>query len=156
MRQFQARMRLIVDASTLVAEVLRVRGRALLTHGSLDLLTATETWGETEYELQKRVAQFVRYGHLNGSAAEELLNEALDAVAARVTQVPRDTYAARIEEARRRIPRDFNDAPAVALALILNCGIWTGDRDFFGCGLPVWTIETLQLHLEYNFQVEGS
>ena len=54
----------------------------------------------------------------------------------------------RLEEARRRIPSDPRDAPTVAVGLTLDCGIWTGDRDFFGCGLPVWTTETLQLYLE--------
>ncbi len=38
-------------------------------------------------------------------------------------------------------------APTVALALALDCGIWTNDRDFFGCGLPVWVTETLRAHL---------
>jgi len=38
--------------------------------------------------------------------------------------------------------------PTVALALALDCGIWTTDNDFLGCGLPVWTPETLLLHLE--------
>lgn len=52
------------------------------------------------------------------------------------------------EGGKRRIPRDPNDAPTVALALALDCGIWTNDNDFFGCGVPVWTTETLLLHLE--------
>jgi hypothetical protein len=25
----------------------------------------------------------------------------------------------------------------------MNCGIWTNDQDFFGCGLPTWTTDTL-------------
>jgi hypothetical protein len=27
-------------------------------------------------------------------------------------------------------------------------GIWTADQDFFGCGLTVWTTETLLRHPE--------
>jgi hypothetical protein len=37
--------------------------------------------------------------------------------------------------------------PRVALALALECGIWTADRDFFGCGVAVWTTDTLAQYL---------
>jgi predicted nucleic acid-binding protein len=49
--------------------------------------------------------------------------------------------------ARDRIPRDPNDWPTVALALSLGIGIWTNDYDYFGCGIPVWTTQTLLTHL---------
>lgn len=142
-------MRLAVDASTLVAEALRVRGRQLLAHPSLDLGIAAEAWSETTHELRKRVALLVQFGHLPPAPAMELLEDALSVVAARVTLVPSDVYGRRLPEARRRIPRDPLDAPMVALALALDCGIWTGDHDFFGCGVPVWITETLQSHLAY-------
>ena len=32
---------------------------------------------------------------------------------------------------------------ADALALLLDCGLWTEDRDFFGCGLSVWQTAVL-------------
>ena len=50
-------------------------------------------------------------------------------------------------EAGDRVPRDPNDWPTVALAMTSGIGIWTSDRDFFGCGVPVWTTETLLTHL---------
>jgi predicted nucleic acid-binding protein len=86
--------------------------------------------------------------YLEAIPATLLLDEALTTTAARVTLVSVDVYADRLEEARRRIPRDPRDAPTVALALTLECGIWTGDHDFFGCGVPVWVTETLLGHLE--------
>jgi predicted nucleic acid-binding protein len=49
--------------------------------------------------------------------------------------------------ARRRIPRDPNDWPTVALAIALNAGILTNDCDFLGCGCPTWTVETLRAEL---------
>ena len=104
---------------------------------------AAEAWNETYHELRQRVALLVERGHLAAAPAVELLNEALAAVAARITVVPPDVYAEWLEEARRRIPRDPRDAPTVAVALTLGCGIWTDDQDFFGCGLPVWTTQTL-------------
>ena len=141
-------MRLVIDASTLVAEALRVRGRTLLAHPALDPVVAADAWNETEHELRKRVALLVERGHLEQAPATHLLDEVLATLAVRVTLVPSDVYAERLEQAQRRIPRDPGDAPTVALALTLDCGIWTGDHDFFGCGIPVWITETLQLHLE--------
>lgn len=141
-------MRLVVDASMLVAEALRVRGRTLLAHPTLDLVLAADTWSETQHELRKRVDLLARHGHLELASANQLLDEALAVIAEGVALAPPNVYANRIEEARRRVPRDPRDAPAVALALVLGCGIWTADYDFFGCGLPVWTTETLRLHLE--------
>ena len=86
-------------------------------------------------------------GTLNAEEATQLLNDALATVGARVRPIPAEVYADRLTEASRRIPRDPRDAPTVALALALDCGIWTGDGDFLGCGVPVWTTETLQLQL---------
>ena len=35
--------------------------------------------------------------------------------------------------------RDMDDWPVVSAALLLNCPIWTEDKDFFGTGVPTWT-----------------
>jgi hypothetical protein len=35
----------------------------------------------------------------------------------------------------------------VALAITLEAGILTNDHDFFGCGYPTWTVETLRAEL---------
>ena len=142
-----ARLRLVVDASTLVAEGFRVRGRALLGHPSLHLVIAPETLDEAEHELRKRADYFIARRVMTASAAARALGDALTAVRA-VAVVPAAVYADALEEARRRIPRDPRDAPTVALALTLERGILTGDYDFFGCGVPVWTVETLRLHLD--------
>ncbi len=141
-------MRLAVDASTMVAEVLRTRGRMLLAHPRLDLFIAADAWNETEHELRKRVALIVERGHLETAEAAQLLEDALTTITARVTFVPPTLYVDHLEGAEWRIPRDPRDVPTVALALTLDCGIWTADYDFFGCGLPVWVTETLLQYLE--------
>ena len=141
-------MQLVVDASTFVAEVLRARGRRLLARPDLDLVVAAEAMSETEHELRKRVAQLVERGHLEPAPAAQLFEEALATIAGKVTVIPHEVYAARLGEAWQRVPRDPRDAPTVALALTLDCGIWTGDYDFFGCGVSVWTTETLQQHFQ--------
>jgi len=141
-------MRLVADASVLVAELLRARGRALVAHPQLDLVVAAEAIGEAEHELRKRVMHIVTYGHLQQVMAQQLLDDALATITSRVTLVPSEVYADQMEEARRRIPRDLYDVPSVAFALALDCGIWTDDHDFFGCGISVWTTETLLLYLQ--------
>jgi predicted nucleic acid-binding protein len=62
--------------------------------------------------------------------------------------IPRGDYDALEEIARRRVPRDPNDWPVVALAISLNAGILTEDHDFLGCGCATWTVETLRSELE--------
>jgi predicted nucleic acid-binding protein len=62
--------------------------------------------------------------------------------------VGREMYASFEETARRRVPRDPQDWPTVALALLLDAAILTGDHDFLGCGCPTWTVETLRDELD--------
>ena len=50
------------------------------------------------------------------------------------------------DEALKRI-RDPADWPALALALQLECAIWTEDQDFFGTGIPTWTTVTVEIYL---------
>ena len=141
-------MRLVVDANVLIAELLRVRGRALVARPDLELFQAARAFDETEHEMRRRVAIIARQGSLLPDEAAQLLTDALTVRDRAVRLVPLDIYADSMPEARRRIPRDPDDAPTVALALRLRCGIWTSDTDFFGCGLPVWTTETLLSYLD--------
>ena len=76
-----------------------------------------------------------------------MLRECLHLAMVHVDIVPAGVYDYLETVARRRVPRDPNDWPTVALALTLECGIWTADADFLGCGVPTWTTETLGLHL---------
>jgi PIN domain len=50
-----------------------------------------------------------------------------------IEAVNREMYASFEETERRRVPRDQQDWPTVALALLLDAAILTGDHDFFGC-----------------------
>ncbi|NQZ64621.1 MAG: DNA-binding protein [Crocosphaera sp.] len=61
----------------------------------------------------------------------------------KITTIPLSYYQSFEEEARKRIPRDPNDWETVALSLALPASIWTQDYDFFGCGCPTWTTQTL-------------
>jgi len=44
--------------------------------------------------------------------------------------------------------RDADDWPALALAMQLECAIWTEDQDFFGTGVATWTTNTVELYLK--------
>lgn len=43
--------------------------------------------------------------------------------------------------------KDIDDWPIAALALMLDCPIWTEDKDFFGSGIATWQTESVELYL---------
>jgi predicted nucleic acid-binding protein len=140
-------MRIVADASSLVAELLRRRGQDLVQHPGLSLAMPQPTWAETEHELNRRTEQIIRQGRMSVAQARFLLERALRLVETRVERVAPEAYAHLEEMALWRIPRDPSDWPVVAAALALDAGIWTNDSDFLGCGLPTWTTETLIAYL---------
>jgi len=141
-------MIVVADASVLVAELLRQRGRALLSRADLRVVVAEEQWDETEHELARRLAIVVDQGRLTADQAHQLHQAVQALIDDRAIEViPRTVYADHEATARRRVPRDPRDWPPVALALALDAAILTGDHDFLGCGCPTWTVDTLRDHL---------
>jgi predicted nucleic acid-binding protein len=139
----------VADASVLVGELLRKRGRELLLHPDLRVLVAGHQWEETEHELSRRLGILGSQGRLTAEQRLALEQAVGDLVEARAIEVvPRDTYASLEQTATERVPRDQRDWPTVALAMVLDAGILTGDNDFLGCGCPTWTVETLRRELE--------
>lgn len=141
-------MRLAADASAIIEEALRARGQSIFEHPSLDLYIAVPTWSEVEHEVANRLRSMVRRGHLRAERYEPNRQRVLTLLRANLTIVVESDYARYEAEARDRIPRDPKDWPTVALALALGCGVWAVDQDFFGCGVPVWTTDTLLTHVE--------
>lgn len=142
-------MRLIADASSLVAELLRERGRELVRHPNLELGAPEPVWAETLHELNRRVDLIIRQGRLPVDQARMLHTAAAETMESRVELLSATTYAHLEPLARRRIPRDPNDWPTVAAAIALDAPIWTNDYDFFGCGVATWTTETPIAHLRF-------
>lgn len=140
-------MRLVVDANILVAELIRQRGRKLIIHPQLELYMAEKAWDEACHELSKRLATMVQKGIFSQDVGQNLLVDAIALAEAKVSLIPYEVYAPLETTARTRIPRDPDDWPTVALALVLSGAIWTSDNDFLGCGLPTWTTDTLLVHL---------
>ncbi len=141
-------MRLVVDTNILVSELLRERGQALIASPLLELYVTERAWAETQYEVRKRAAIVERQGRIAPGTGDALAAAAIVAITTHVRQVPAETYAARETDARSRIPRDPDDWPTVAAALILDASIWTRGNDFLGCGLPTWTTATLIAYLQ--------
>ena len=50
---------------------------------------------------------------------------------------------------RRRIVLDANILIRAVLGkrVVLDCPIWTEDRDFFGMGIPTWTSDLVDVYL---------
>ena len=137
-------MRLAVDASTLVAELLRERGRALFQRTDLELLVAAEQWEETERGLANRLEHL--RARMPAEAIKAMIDAAMDVVRQRFWIVPNDIYAEHEKMARERV-RDETDWPTVALVLATDAAILTSDPDFLGSGVPTWTYETLAAEL---------
>jgi predicted nucleic acid-binding protein len=142
-------MRLVVDANILVAELIRKRGRELIVRPELELYMAQIAWEETCHELGKRVERMIQKGVFSQPVGGNLLTDAIALAEVKVSIISHEVYASYETVARLRVPRDPNDWFTVALALVLQTGIWTNDGDFFGCGLPTWTTETLISHLSF-------
>ncbi len=148
-------MLLVVDANVFVSELLRARGRRLVEEPQLRLRVSAKAWEEARHELPRRAEKILAQGRLTQPQADALLASALRVAEERAVAVPSEVFGSFEEPAAYRIPRDPDDVPTVALALALGgaegrCGIWTGDGDFLGCGIPTWTTDTLLSHLRYT------
>jgi predicted nucleic acid-binding protein len=140
-------MRLVVDTSVLVGELLRASGRDRLGDDRLELFLPERMWDETKVEIPRRVGAFARRRALEATVADLLTARCFEAVEANVVVLEEAVYSAIEEEARARSLRDPDDWPVVATALALTAGIWTNDNDFLGTGVPTWTTETLPVWL---------
>jgi predicted nucleic acid-binding protein len=141
-------MRLVVDTSVLVGELLRAKGRARLGDERLELFLPERMWDETRIELPRRIDLFARRRQLDAEVAREMAIVCLDAVEANIAVLDEAVYSALEEESRARSLRDPADWPVVAAALALSAGVWTNDNDFLGTGVATWTTETLQRWLD--------
>lgn len=141
-------MRLVVDTSVLVGELLRAKGRHRLEDDRPHLFLPEQMWTETRVVLPRRVAAFVLARGLGANVAHHLTSKCLLSIETNTSIVETAVYSALKDEALARVPRDPTDWPVVACALALSAGVWTNDNDFLGAGVPTWTTATLQLWLD--------
>ena len=73
--------------------------------------------------------------------------EKLIALQTAVQTVDQAEYETMKPAALSRIgPRDPDDWPVLACSLLLNCPVWTEDKDFFGTGVATWTTALVELY----------
>ena len=142
-------MKLVVDASAVLRQLLSRRAHRLLLHPDLDLLTTEHVVEEIERNLGRRVDTMVTQGRLTESEGRDLVNAAGNVLTSTLTVVPISLYGEKEAEARLRLEPHCQDRdwPSVALCLLMGAdgdGIWTEDRDYWGCGCPVWSTSVLQ------------
>ena len=143
-------MRLVVDTSVLVGELLRAAGRQRLREVRLELFIPEEMWDEFQVEMPRRVTALARDRGLTDGQADGLLRAASESVDTNAILVTRAVYGAFEEEAAWRSGRDLNDWPLVACSLALDAGVWTNDRGLFGTGVPTWVTPTVQAWLDHT------
>jgi predicted nucleic acid-binding protein len=78
----------------------------------------------------------------------DLALSVLEQISLIVEPVDRSLYEDYQETASARVlPRDPDDWPVAAVALLLDLPIWTEDQDFFGSGIATWTTDRVELFL---------
>jgi predicted nucleic acid-binding protein len=119
-----------------------------------DLLATQRGYGRREPALAREFAEAVAEAaaYVTDLARkrgldQEVCAEALLTLLLIVQVVENSVLGSAREEALARI-RDKDDWPALALALLLECAIWTEDQDFFGIGIATWTTNTVERYLE--------
>ena len=142
-------MNLIVDASAILRQILSRRVPRLLVHPRLDLFITHHVAEEVERNLDRRVQAMLAQGRLVEEEATALVAGAKEVMVSALTLAPATLYAIKEPEARSRLEQHCRDRdwPSVALALLMGMesdGIWTEDRDYWGCGVATWSTAVLQ------------
>ena len=136
---------LILDANILMRAVLGRRVAMLIRDyaPAVELLTIDEAFDDVATYLPEILSK------RGGADAEiQAALRKLESLRQFIQTIPIELFEPLESQARERLRgRDEDDWPYLALALALDCPIWTEDRDFFGCGLPTWTTDRIELYL---------
>lgn len=135
------RMGLVIDANILVRAMLGHKVTPLIKRYGLavDLHIAGEALLEARFHTAGIAAK------RRWDAAE--LSRRLDSLVDDLKIVERSQYESQLDRAAGRLrARDIDDAPTLAVSLLLDCPIWTEDQDFFGCGVATWTSDRVDIY----------
>lgn len=137
---------LILDANILIRHALGRRVGALMAaHGSDVSFLAPDT---AFMEARRNLPVILAARGGSASASEEAY-AAMDTADEVVSLVPASSYEPMRTPALARIgARDPDDWPVLACALLLDCPVWTEDRDFFGTGVATWMTALVGLYFE--------
>jgi predicted nucleic acid-binding protein len=137
---------IVLDANILIRAVLG-RRVAQLIRGyapAVIFLTSEEAFADATIHLPEILAK-----RGPDEARTQLALQDLDALRRLIQVIPAELLAHLEFEARERLKgRDEDDWPFLALALLFACPLWTEDRDFFGCGIPLWTTDRVEIYLK--------
>ena len=137
---------LVLDANILIRAVLGTRAAQHISGYALAVifLTTEEAFEDAATYLPEVLS---RRG-LDEMATRAALQK-LDALRRVLHVIPIEMFAHLEPETRERLKgRDEDDWPYLALALLFDCPLWTEDRDFFGCGIPLWTTDRVEIYLK--------
>ena len=134
--------RVVLDANILLRGVLGHRVLGLLdSYADAVAFYSPDICFE---EAQKHIPAIARRRNADPTGGLLLLERIAETVAV----VDRVLYEEHEARARYRISsRDEADWPVVATSLLLDCPVWTEDKDFFGSGVATWTTATIEIYL---------
>jgi predicted nucleic acid-binding protein len=136
--------RIVLDANILIRAVLGRRVKEIITEHAehAEFFAPEMAYAEAERHLPEILAKYSRADQIDEALAY------LGGLQAVVLPVPEEVYESVRAAALSRIEaRDPDDWPVLAAALVIECPIWTEDRDFFGTGVPTWTTDRVELYL---------
>lgn len=137
-----ARKDLVLDANILLRAVFGKRVRQLLeTYEDVAGFYSPDVCYQ---DARKYIPSLAERRGLDPAAGLSVLDE----IGRIVEPVDRSLYEDHEKISRERVhPRDPEDWPVVAVALLLDFPIWTEDQDFFGSGIATWTTDRVELYL---------
>lgn len=138
--------RLVLDANILIRATLGRRARELIGRyaAKVSLFAPDTAFIEAQKYFPPLAAKF-------GLPLEHMI-PLYRLLERQVQALPRSDYLDHEAEARARIAqRDAEDWSVIACALLLDCPVWTEDRDFFGTGVATWTSNRVEIYLACTF-----
>lgn len=133
---------IVIDANIVIRAILgeRVRNLIIQHYKAVDFFVPDVCLDDT----RKYIPQVFEKRKMPSQPAMELLEK----FATILNVVEPEIYSQYIDEAKERMKdRDLDDWPIVATSLVLDCPIWTEDKDFFGSGMPTWTTDRIHIFL---------
>ena len=135
--------RIVLDANILIRAVLGTQVRSLLNR--YEVAAEFYTPDICLSDAYKHSASISARQRVDPALGESVLNRITGDL---IQVVDRSLYEEFEDRAQARIStRDPDDWPIVATALLFDAPIWTEDQDFFGCGIPIWTSNKIELYL---------
>jgi predicted nucleic acid-binding protein len=139
----QINQRIVIDANILIRAVLGKKVRELIQNHAAKVLFFTPDLCYDD--ALKYLPILFDKRKLPPDDALNVLTE----LKSLIQIVDSSLYSLYEQEAKNRIAiRDLDDWSVVAVALMLDCPIWTEDNDFFGTGVATWTSDRVHLYLD--------